>query len=117
MSRISHSRLCQEQSHFGQRWDFVSSEEARMILRRFIVPLALAAPLTAASAAEFYVVQDTATKRCQVVEQKPSSITAVIVGEGKVYANRIEADNAMKSVEVCRSGDTGAGGQTGEQPK
>lgn len=88
-----------------------------MILRRFIVPLALAAPLTAASAAEFYVVQDTATKRCQVVEQKPSSITAVIVGEGKVYANRIEADNAMKSVEVCRSGDTGAGGQTGEQPK
>jgi hypothetical protein len=82
-----------------------------------IVPLALAASASAAAAAEYYVVQDTATKRCQVVEQKPTSIATVIVGEGKVYASRTEADNAMKSVEVCRSGDTGTSGQTREQPK
>jgi hypothetical protein len=52
-----------------------------------------------------------------VAEQKPTSIATVIVGEGKVYASRTEADDAMKSVEVCRSGDTGTSGQTREQPK
>jgi hypothetical protein len=88
-----------------------------MRLTLLIVPLALLAPASALTAAEFYVVQDTATKRCQVVDQKPTSITTVIVGDGKVYTSRSEADTAMRSVEVCRSGDTGTSGVTREQPK
>ena len=88
-----------------------------MRLSLSIVPLALLATASAVTAAEFYVVQDTATKRCQVVEQKPTSITTVIVGDGKVYTTRSEADTAMRSVEVCRSGDAGTSGVTREQPK
>jgi hypothetical protein len=88
-----------------------------MSTRFALVPLALAATLTCAAAAEFYVVQDTATKRCQIVEQRPTSITVVVVGDARVYASRGDAENAMKTVEVCKSGDTGAAGPTTEQPK
>ena len=64
---------------------------------------------TPALAAEFYVVQDTATKRCQIVEQKPTSSTTVVVGDGKVYTSRTEAQSALGSVEVCKT-TTGMGG-------
>ena len=88
-----------------------------MLKRYTLVPLALTATLTAAAAAEFYVVQDTATKRCQIVEQRPTSITMVVVGNAPAYGSRGDAENAMKTVEVCKTGDTGAAGPTKEQPK
>jgi hypothetical protein len=91
--------------------------EAVMFTRFALVPLALAATLTGAAAAEFYVVQDTATKRCQIVEQRPTSIAMVVVGDARVYGSRGEAETAMRSVEVCKSGDTGAAGPTKDQPK
>lgn len=64
---------------------------------------------TPALAAEFYVVQDSSTKRCQIVEQKPTSSTTVVVGDGKVYTSRTEAESAMGSVEICKT-TTGSGG-------
>jgi hypothetical protein len=54
-----------------------------------------------AMAAEFYVVQDTGTKRCTIVDKKPTVTTSVVVGDGKVYTTRTEAETAMKSVKVC----------------
>lgn len=87
-----------------------------MYARFALVPLTLAATLTGAAAAELFIVQDTATKRCQIVEQRPTSVTAVVVG-GRTYGSRSEAETAMKTVEVCKTGDTGAAGPTTEQPK
>ena len=52
------------------------------------------------SAAEFYIVQDTATKRCTIVEQKPTTQTTVVVGGGRTYTTRQEAEGAMKTVKV-----------------
>jgi hypothetical protein len=66
---------------------------------------------TPALAAEFYVVQDSSTKRCQIVEQKPTSSTTVVVGGGKVYTSRTEAESALGSVEVCKT-TTGSGSST-----
>jgi exosome complex RNA-binding protein Rrp4 len=64
--------------------------------------LAIATP---ALAAEFYIVQDSATKRCTIVDKRPTSRTEVIVGEnGRVYATREEASTAMRTVKVCESG-------------
>ena len=61
--------------------------------------LAIATP---ALAAEFYIVQDSATKRCTIMDKRPTSRTEVIVGEnGKTYTTREEADTAMKTVKVC----------------
>jgi len=59
--------------------------------------------------ADFYVVQDTSTKRCSIVEQRPTTQTSVIVGDGKVYTSRTEAEGALKTVKVCDSGGTVGG--------
>jgi hypothetical protein len=66
-----------------------------------------AAFATPALAQEFYVVQDSATKRCEIVAQKPSSTTTTVVGDG-IYKTRVEAESAMKTVKVCDSGTTGS---------
>jgi hypothetical protein len=92
-------------------------ESSLMCARFTAIILLLAVSSIGAAAAEFYVVQDTATKRCSIAEQKPTAVTAVVVGDGRVYASRTDAEAALKSVQVCKSGDTGAAGPTTEQPK
>jgi hypothetical protein len=58
--------------------------------------------VTPALAAEFYVVQDVKTKRCTIVDKKPATTTEMtIVGGGKVYTTRAEAETGMKTVKVC----------------
>ena len=50
----------------------------------------------------FYIVQDTGTKRCTIVDQRPVSSTMSVVGpDGVVYKTRTEAETAMKTVKVC----------------
>jgi len=67
-----------------------------------IVGLTLAAFATPALAQEFYVVQDTATKRCTIVDKKPTTTTQIVVNEsGTVYKTRTEADAALKKIKVC----------------
>jgi hypothetical protein len=53
-----------------------------------------------AQTTEFYVVQDSSTKKCTIVEKKPTVTTTVVVGDG-VYKTRSEAETAMKTVKVC----------------
>ena len=60
-----------------------------------------AAPAFAADT--FYIVQDSATKKCSIVEQKPTVTTTTIVGNGTVYKTRTEAEAGMKTVKVCSS--------------
>lgn len=60
-----------------------------------------AAPAFAADS--FYIVQDTATKKCSIVEQKPTAKTMTIVGNGTVYKTRTEAETGMKTVKVCHT--------------
>ena len=55
-----------------------------------------------ASAQTFYVVQDTQTKKCTIVEQKPTVTTMVVVGDGKVFKTRTEAEGAVKTITVCK---------------
>jgi len=64
---------------------------------------------TPASAAEFYIVQDSSSKRCTIVDKKPTTQTTVIVGDGRVYTSRTEAEGAMKTVKVCEGGGSVGG--------
>jgi hypothetical protein len=57
--------------------------------------------VTPALAAEFYVVQDVKTKKCTIVDKKPVTQETVVVGDGKVFASRTEAETGMKTIEVC----------------
>jgi hypothetical protein len=71
---------------------------------RYLVSGALAAGLTlpasAQTATEYYVVQDTATKKCTIVEQKPTTTNVVQVGP-VAFKSRSEAEAGMKTVKVC----------------
>jgi hypothetical protein len=78
-----------------------------MTLTRFVSSAAIAAALVLPSAAAFaqttyYIVQDTKTKKCTVVDKKPVATEATVVGpDGVVYHTRTEAEGAMKTVKVC----------------
>ena len=50
----------------------------------------------------FYVVQDVKTKKCTIMNKKPTATEYTTVGgDGTVYKTRVEAENAMKTVKVC----------------
>lgn len=74
-------------------------------MKKLFVTAALAAMVTsgalAQTATEFYVVQDTSTKKCTIVDKKPTTTTTVVVGDGKVFKTRTEAETGMKSMKVC----------------
>jgi hypothetical protein len=53
-------------------------------------------------ATEYYVVQDTTTKRCTIVDKKPTTTTVVQVGP-MAFKSRTEAEAGMKTITVCRS--------------
>ena len=74
-------------------------------MTKTLTAIVLAAFATAAQAqTTFYIVQDTATKRCTVVKERPTVKTMVIVGEsGKVYATEAEATTAMRTIKVCET--------------
>ena len=74
-------------------------------MTRTILAAALAVAFSSTAFAQttsFYVVQDTTTKQCTVVDTKPTASTMVVVGDG-VFKTRTEAETNMKSIKVCTS--------------
>ena len=67
-----------------------------------IATLVFAATTVAETAmsAEYYVVRDSTTKKCTVVETKPTSTTTTIVDNG-IYKTKTEAETGMKTTKVC----------------
>ena len=63
---------------------------------------ALAASASAQTATEYYVVQDTATKKCTIVDKRPTTTTIVQVGP-MAFKTRAEAESGMKTITVCTS--------------
>jgi hypothetical protein len=78
--------------------------EENITMKKLLAVAMLAAFVTPALAAdEFYVVQDVKTKKCTVVDKKPTTTTeTTIVGNG-VYKTKVEAETGMKTVKVCES--------------
>ena len=72
-------------------------------MKKFLISAAAAAITTGAAYAqtEFYVVQDTSTKICTIVDKKPTTTTSVMVGDGKVFKTRTAAETEMKTIKVC----------------
>jgi hypothetical protein len=61
--------------------------------------------MTAASAetrssTEYFIVLDTKTKTCTIVDKKPKTKTLKIVGDA-TYRTQAEAENGMKIIKVC----------------
>jgi hypothetical protein len=76
-----------------------------MKLRIATAALMIAAfSLPAFAADEFYVVQDVKTKKCTIVDKKPTDTSMTVVSpSGTIYKSRVEAESSMKTVKVCTS--------------
>ena len=75
-------------------------------MTKLMTTAAMIAALTVPAVAQvtFYVVQDTKTKRCTVVKERPTTSSVVIVGDsGKVYTTEAEAQAAVRTIKVCES--------------
>lgn len=75
---------------------FVS--RARATGKYVFIGIVAAFVATPAFSAEFFIVQDAATKRCSVVEQPPAG--AIVVGDG-AYGDRASAEADMKAIAAC----------------
>jgi hypothetical protein len=72
-----------------------------MNIKYALCGVTLAALVTPALAAgEFYVVQDSATMKCSVVDQKPTLATIKLLGT-TAYKSQSEAETAMKADKIC----------------
>ncbi len=48
----------------------------------------------------FYVVRDSSTKKCTIVDTKPTTTTTTVVDNG-TFKTRTEAETGMKTMKVC----------------
>jgi len=76
-------------------------------MKALMIGVGLAAIVTPALA-DFYIIQEPTTKRCRIVEQRPAPNAGVIIG-GSGFGVRVEAENRMRTIEVCKE-TTGSGG-------
>jgi hypothetical protein len=71
---------------------------------KLLVATVAIAAFASPALADFWIVQDSSTKRCTIVEQRPTTTTTTtIVGGDTVFKTRVEAENQMKTVEVCKT--------------
>jgi len=61
---------------------------------------AAALPAAAQTSTEYYVVQDVKTKKCTIVDKRPTTTTEVTV-LGNTFKTRTEAETGMKTEKVC----------------
>ena len=67
-----------------------------------VLGLALPALAQTTTTTSYYVVQDVKTKKCTIMDKKPTTTEYTTIGEdGVVYKTRTEAETAMKTVKVC----------------
>jgi hypothetical protein len=76
-------------------------------MKALMIGVGLAAIVTPALA-DFYIIQEPTTKRCRIVEERPAPNAGIIIG-GAGFGVRVEAENRMRTVEVCKE-TTGRGG-------
>ena len=76
-------------------------------MKALLAGAALAAMFVTPSFADYYIIQEPTTKRCRIVEERPAPGAGVVVGDR--FGVRVEAENRMKTVEVCKEGTTGRG--------
>ena len=78
-------------------------------MKRFVIAAALATAISAPAFAqavvtEYYVVQDSKTKRCTIVDKKPVATETTIVQVGPVaFKTRTEAETGMRTIKVCET--------------
>jgi hypothetical protein len=50
---------------------------------------------------EYYVVRDATSKKCTIVDKKPTTTTTIV--DNGVFKTKTEAETGMKTMKVCTS--------------
>jgi hypothetical protein len=84
----------------------IGTTEENPMTGKYLIAAALvsacAVTASAQTTTEYYVVQDSATKKCTIVDKKPATSTIVQVGP-MAFKTRTEAEAGMKTITVCSS--------------
>jgi hypothetical protein len=67
-----------------------------------VLAMTVVAAAETRSSTEYFVVLDTKTTKCTVVDKKPKTRTTKIAGDA-TYRTQAEAENGMKIIKVCIS--------------
>jgi hypothetical protein len=78
-------------------------------MKALLAGAALVGTLISPALADYYIVQDSGTKRCTIVEERPAPGAGIIIGD-RGFGVRLEAERHMTTVEVCRDTTTGERG-------
>jgi hypothetical protein len=74
-------------------------------MKPLVIGAALAAMFATPVLADYYIVQDPSTKRCRIVEERPAAGLGIVIGAP--FGVRVEAENRLRTVEVCKESTTG----------
>jgi hypothetical protein len=102
----------------ASRWNLTRSSELnevnwtliwrRLPMRAILAGAAFAAFLITPTLADYYIIQEPTTKRCRIVEERPTSPSVGVVIGPAGFGVRTEAESRMRTVEECHeSGTTG----------
>jgi len=76
-------------------------------MKAILAGIAVAVVFGSSAYADYYIIHEPSTKRCRIVEERPAPGIGVVVGAP--FGIRVDAENRMRTVEVCREGTTGRG--------
>ncbi len=67
-----------------------------------LVVAALALFIATPAFADYYVVQNATSKKCNVASKKPTGTKVVLVGDGTAYKTKKEARDALNAADACK---------------
>ena len=80
----------------------LDANEVRNTVKTLLIAATLALSTSAlAQLNEFHVVQDARTKRCTVVDKRPTPSTYVTLVSSETYRTHAEAEAGILSLKVC----------------
>jgi hypothetical protein len=70
-------------------------------IRTLLIAASVASFAAPALAEEFYVVRDTTTKKCTIVDKRPTTTTTITQIGPVAFKTRTEAEAGMKKEKIC----------------
>jgi hypothetical protein len=72
----------------------------RVLLSTALVAFTLTSAFAQGTASsEYYVVRDATTKKCTIVDKKPTTTTTIV--DNGIFKTKTEAETGMKTMKVC----------------
>jgi hypothetical protein len=71
-------------------------------MRAKLIAAGLATFLVTPAFADYYVVQNATSKKCNVASKKPTGTKVVLVGDGTAYKTKKEARDALAAADACK---------------